>query len=53
MHEGTDDFFARYARALLARDADAIADMYAVRHVYQLLDGPDGWQIGVLTPMEL
>ncbi|MCC2335407.1 DUF4440 domain-containing protein [Cellulomonas wangsupingiae] len=117
MHEGTDDFFARYARALLARDADAIADMYAVpaliafpgrsiavgdreqtresfadswsayegvteadprvqvvaatrhsvwadvtwsyggreqeRYVYQLLDGPDGWQIGVLTPMEL
>ena len=117
MHPTTDDFFARYARALLARDADAIADMYAVpaliafpgqsiavgdreqtrasfadnwsayegvteadprvqvlaatghsvwaavtrsyggreqeRYVYQLLDGPDGWQIGVLTPMDL
>ena len=117
MHDVTDEFFARYARALLARDADAVAAMYAVpaliafpgrsiavgdrqqtrdffastwpsyegvteaepqvqvlaatdhsvwadvawsyggavqeRFVYQLLDRPDGWQIGVLTPMGL
>ena len=26
----TEEFFERYAAALLARDADAIADMYAV-----------------------
>lgn len=113
----TQEFFDRYAQALLARDADAIAGLYAVpsliafpgqsipvsdqaqtrdffaasfgqydgvseadpdivvlahsghsiwadvtwsydgqpreRFIYQLLDGPVGWQIGVLTPLDL
>jgi hypothetical protein len=121
-HNGTDrtrdtqQFFTRYAKALLDRDHDTIADLYAVpgliafpdqrvavtdreqtrqmfaqnwsaydgvteaipevvvvqtahsvwadvtwsygggpreRYVYQLLRGPAGWQIGVLTPLEL
>ncbi len=117
MDSPVENFFARYAEALLARDADAVAELYAVpaliafpgrsiavsereqtrdffaanwagytgvteadpeasviaradhslwvdvtwryagqpreRYVYQLLDGPSGWQIGVLTPLEL
>lgn len=116
MEQTTTDFFAHYARALLDRDADTIADMYAVpaliafpgqsiavsertqtrdffaaswggydgineadptleivaqtghsvwadvtwsydgqpreRYIYQLLHGPSGWQIAVLTPVE-
>lgn len=110
MDSPVENFLARYAEALLARDADAVADLYAVpaliavtereqtrdffaanwagyngvteadpeasviaraahsvwvdvtwryagepreRYVYQLLDGPSGWQIGVLTPLAL
>lgn len=117
MEQVVHDFFARYGRALLDRDADAIADMYAVpsliafpgrsiavsdrtqtrdffasswsgydgvteaephpvtvaetghsiwvdvtwsyngaaqeRYIYQLLNGPAGWRIGVLTPLAL
>ncbi len=115
MEQLVHEFFTRYARALLDRDADVIADIYAVpaliafpgqsiavsdkvqtrdffasnwsgydgiteaeprltiiaqtdhsvwvdvtwsytgeaqeRYVYQLLNGPAGWQIGVLTPL--
>lgn len=117
MEQIAREFFARYAQALVARDAEAIADLYAVpalilfpdrslvvsertqtrdffaanwsgyegvqeadpevrvvaqthhsiwadvtwsyggkpqeRYIYQLLAGPDGWRIAVLTPMEL
>lgn len=115
MEQQIKEFFSRYARALLDRDAEAIADLYAVpgliafpgqsiavseraqtrdffasswggyagvteadpsvhivaqtghsvwvdvtwsyggepreRFIYQLLDGPNGWQVGVLTPL--
>ncbi len=111
------EFFARYAEGLLRRDAEVVADMYAVpaliafpgrtiavsertqtrdffaagwgayegvdeadprvivvaqtghsvwadvtwsyggqpreRYIYQLLNGPSGWQIAVLTPLDM
>lgn len=117
MEQLVGEFFTRYAQALLDRDAETIADMYAVpaliafpgqsiavsdrsqtrdffaanwsgydgvqeadpraaivarsghsiwadvtwsydgqpreHYIYQLLDGPNGWQIGVLTPLDL